>query len=180
MRRAPAIAPVLTWLLLGSLAAACGDDPPVEQKKALLRPDENRRRRAEELESRRIFDAKGELIPSGQELGELELPKGLKVYRQLEREHYLEAPRITLEQLERYFGPRVEPMGVERTATSVTYTHARIKGRASAPPVTLRIARVVANEPACDVLLRMAPPPRVFPTEAQLQAELEKRRKYAN
>jgi hypothetical protein len=169
-----------SWLLLGALVA-CGDEPPVvEQRKELLRPDEIRRRRVEELERQRVFDAKGELIGSGEELAELEMPRGLKLYRQLEREHYLEAPNITLEQLDRYFAPRLEPYGVERTATSLTFERARVKDKPHVPAVTVRIARVqTSGAPACDVTLKVAPPPRVFKTEEQSQRELAERQKYA-
>jgi hypothetical protein len=153
----------------------------VAQRKELLRPDEIRRRRVEELERQRIFDDKGELIASGEELGELELPRGLKLYRQTEREHYLEAPEISLEQLDRFFGPRLEPWGVERTATSLTFERARIKDKPQAPAVTLRIAKVhTSGAPACDVTLKVAPLPRPFPTEAESQRELAERQKYAH
>jgi hypothetical protein len=153
----------------------------VEQRKELLRPDEIRRRRVEELERQRVFDEKGELIASGEELGELELPRGLKLFRQTEREYYFEAPEIALEQLDRFFAPRLEPWGVERTATSLTFERAQIKDSPMAPAVTLTIARVhTSGAPACDVTLKVAPPPRPFPTEAESQRQLAERQKYAH
>lgn len=179
----------LSWLLLtlpltlvSALLAACGDDPPVvEQRKELLRPDEIRRRRVEDLERQRIFDEKGELIASGEELGELELPRGLKLFRQTEREYYLEAPEISLEQLDRFFAPRLEPWGVERTATSITFQRAQVKDNPLAPAVTLRIAKVkTSGAPACDVTLEVAPPPRAFPSEEESKRKLAERQKYAH
>ena len=171
---------ILGLLLLATAATACGSDPQQEQKKALLRPDETRRRLAEELERQRMFDAKGELIGSGEDLAELEMPKGLKLYRRLERAYYLEAPRISMEQLERYFGPRLEPTGVARTATSVTYENARIKDRPAAPPISLRISSVEGTEPACDVQLRVTAPAGVALTAEETEKILEEKRKYAN
>jgi len=168
------------WALL-ACAAACGDDPPeVAHSKALLRPDEVLHRRAEQIEQRRIFDPQGELIPSGERVVGLELPKGVKLYRELEREHFLEAPRITLAQLERYFAPRLEPAGITRTATSVTFESARIKDSPTSPLLTVRLAKVGGAEPASELMLREAPPPRVFPSEAEVQRKLAERAKYAN
>ena len=175
--------PTLRCLLLGSLAltAACGDAPPeVVQRKALLRPDEVRQRRIEAIEQRRIFDAQGELIPSGERVAGLEMPKGLKLYREVDREHFLEAPRITREQLDRYFAPRLEPASITRTATAVAFESARIKDSPLSPLLTVRIAQVIATDPASELLLREAPPPRVFPSEAQAQKQLAERLKYAN
>lgn len=169
------------WALLLVVTAGCGDDPPppVEQRKELLRPDETRRRRIEERERQRIFDQAGELIPSGELVAQLELPKGVKLYRELDPEYFLEAPRITIEQLERYFAPRLEPTGVTRTATSVTFEGARIKANPTARVVTLRLARVDSTEPATEMMLRMAPAPRIFPSEAEVERQLAEQRKYA-
>jgi hypothetical protein len=175
--------PTLGCLLVGffALTASCGDAPPeVEQRKALLRPDEVRQRRADELEQRRIFDPQNELIPSGERVAGLELPRGLKLYRELDREHFLEAPRITREQLERYFAPRLVPSGITRTATSVTFESAQIKDSPTSPLLTVRIAQVAATDPASELMLREAPPPRVFPSEAQAQKQLAERLKYAD
>lgn len=173
--------PRLTWLLLAALAgaaAACGDDPP-PRRKELLRPDETLRRRAEELEKSRIFDAQGELIPSGELVAGLEMPRGLKLFRQTEREHYFDAPRISIEQLERYFAPRLEPSGMARAPKSLTFEGAKIKDAPEALPVTLRMARVDSSETASELMLRTAPPPRVFPSQEEVERQLAERRKYA-
>lgn len=171
----------LCLCLLANLALACGDAPPeVAQRKALLRPDDVQRRRVEELERRRIFDPQGELIASGERVAGLELPKGLELYRELDREHFLQAPRITLPQLERFFAPRLEPASITRTATSVAFERARIKDSPASPLLTVRIAQVAGSEPASELLLREAPPPRVFPSAAELEQQLAERRKYAD
>ena len=104
---------------------------------------------------------------------------GLTLYRELDREHFLEAPRITREQLERHFAPRLEPASITRTATSTAYESSRIKDSPNSPLLTVRIAQVTGTEPASELLLREAPPPRVFPSEAQAQKQLAERLKYA-
>src|SRR6185436_20147376 len=160
---------------------ACGDDQVREQRKELLRPDEILRKQSEERERLRIFDDQGELIPSGEEIADLELPKGLHQFRELEREHYFDAPRITIDKLERYFGSRLLPMGVEYTNTSVTFQDAHVKGAdPTALLVTVRIGQVTGTDPASELLIRIAKPPHKLKTREETEKELAEARKYAD
>ena len=169
------------WVVLAVALAACHREPQaqVEQRKALLRPEVRPVQQQAELERTRITDPSGELLPSGTKAAGLELPRGLQLYRQLERDYHFEAQHIDLDQLERYFAKRVVPYALTRTPTSVSLEDAQLKDAPNAPRVTIRIARLMSAEPVCNVFLQQASPPRVYPSEAEAQAVLEARRKHA-
>jgi hypothetical protein len=164
-------------LLLPGLCA-CGKDEQ-ETRRALLRPVDVRQKQIAEREKRRLFDANGELIPSGEKIAGLELPKGLELYRSFENEWYYEAKRINMGQLDRYFAARLDPLALERNATHVLFANAHLRSDPAARLVSVRLASLVANQVTTDVYIRQSPPVRTYPSERQAEAQLEARRKRA-
>jgi hypothetical protein len=107
------------------------------------------------------------------------MPKGMRLYRSFVNEWYFEARSIPMAALDRYFAARLDPLGIERNATSVTFQDAIPRDDNKARRVTIRIGKLIGADPVCDVYLRQALPPRVFPSEQQAEAQIEARRKHA-
>jgi hypothetical protein len=169
----------LCFVLLSSGLSACSSEKQ-EARRALLRPVDVQQKRIAEHEKRRLFDAAGELIPSGEKIVGLELPKGVELYRSFEHEWYYEAKRINLGQLDRYFAARLDPLGIDRNATHVTFENATLRDDPKARRVTVRIASLIGHTTVSDVYIRQAPPIRQYATtEAQAEAQIEERRKRA-
>jgi len=166
-------------LLLAAVGSGCSREDKKEQQRALLRPVDHRKERAVAREKRQLFDPQGELIPSEEMVAGVVMPRGLKMNRSFEREWYFRAKRVTLPALERYFGQRLLPMAVERTATSITFKDAQSKDDVDAPVVTVRIATLIGSTPTSSVYIQQAAPPRVFPSEKEVQAKLEAMRRRA-
>jgi len=169
-------------LLLSGLSAglcACSSDEQ-ETRRTLLRPVDVRQKTIAEHEKRRLFDANNELIPSGEKIAGIDLPKGLELYRSFENEWYYEARRINLGQLDRFFGARLDPLAIDRNATHVTFENASLRSDPSARRVTVRIAGLIGHRTASDVYIRQTPPIRKYPSESQSAAQIEARRKRAD
>jgi hypothetical protein len=176
----PFFAYSLCVVLLSCGLAACSSDEQQEGRRALLRPVDTRQKRLAQQEKHRLFDAAGELIPSGEKIVGLELPKGLELYRSFEHEWYYEAKRINLGQLDRYFAARLDPLGVNRNATYVTFENATLRDDPKARRMTVRIASMIGHSTVTDVYIRQAPPIRQYATtQAQAEAQIEARRKRA-
>lgn len=165
--------------LAGASLAGCGREK-AEQRRELLRPVDVHQKRIEEL---RLVDANGELIPSGEKIAGLELPKGLSLYRSFEdgwREWYLVGSRLDMAQLERYFATRLDPLALERNATSVLFKDAYLRDDPNARRVSVRLAKMIGEVPTTDVYIRQAPPPRIFRSGEEAEAQIEARRKHAD
>ncbi|HMI92129.1 MAG TPA: hypothetical protein VK509_12225 [Polyangiales bacterium] len=175
------VRPLCAALLLSGLCAglyACGSDEQ-DTRRSLLRPVDTRQKAIVEQEKRRLFDVNGELIPSGEKIAGLELPKGLELYRSFENEWYYEARRINLGQLDRYFAARLDPLSIDRNASHVTFENAGLRDNPSSRRISVRIASLIGHQTVADVYIRQAPPIRVYPTESQAEAQIEARRKRA-
>lgn len=171
-----------TWLLnslllalLGSTLGGCSREEE-QVRRELLRPIDIRKKRVVEREKKRYVDAAGELIPSDQVVAGITLPKGLKLYRSFEREWYLEAKRIDVGQLERYFAPRLDPLAVERNDSLVSFVDAHLRNDPSARKVTVRLSRLIGSETVTDVYIRQMPAKRVFQPERVAESQLKARR----
>jgi hypothetical protein len=108
------------------------------------------------------------------------MPKGMRLYRSFQNEWYFEARNIPMPALDRYFAARLDPLGIERNETSVTFQDAMPRDDNKARRVTIRIGKLIGSVPVCDVYVRQAAPPRVFPSEQQAEAQMEARRKHAD
>jgi hypothetical protein len=175
------VRPLCVALLLSGLCAglcACGSDEQ-DTRRSLLRPVDTRTKAIAEQAKRRLFDANGELIPSGEKIAGLELPKGLELYRSFENEWYYEARRINLGQLDRYFAARLDPLGIDRNATHVTFENAALRDDPKARRISVRVASLIGHHTVSDVYIRQTPPIRQYPSESQAEAQIEARRKRA-
>lgn len=170
------------WLclsLLASVAVGCGRNEDA-QRRALLKPPDTRQKLIAEREKKVLFDALGNLLPSGELTAGVNMPKGMRLYRSFENEWYFEARNIPMAALDRYFAERLDPLGIERNATSVTFQDAIPRDDKKARRVTIRVGKLIGSGDVCDVYMRQAAPPRVFPSEQQAEAQMEARRKHAD
>lgn len=170
---------LLCLTLLASAAAGCGKDEE-EQRRVLLKPPDIRQQQIAEHQKKTLFDPLGNLIPSGEITAGVNMPKGMRLYRSFENEWYFEARHIPMAALDRYFAARLDPLGIERNATSVVFTDAIPHDDSKARRVTIRIGKLIGSDPVCDVYMRQALPTRVYPSAQEAEAQLEARRKHAD
>jgi hypothetical protein len=165
--------------LAGASLAGCEREKE-EKQRELLRPVDMRQKRIDEL---RLVDANGELIPSGEKIAGLELPKGLSLYRSFDdgwREWYLVGSRLEMAQLDRYLTARLDPLAIERNAKSVFYKDAYLRDDPNARRISVRMTKLIGDIPTTDVYIRQAPPPRIFRSGEEAEAQIEARRKHAD
>jgi hypothetical protein len=170
---------LLCLSLLASSAIGCGSDKE-DQRRVLLKPPDMRQKLITERAKKTLFDPLGNLLPSGEITAGVNMPKGMRLYRSFENEWYFEARNIPMPALDRYFAARVDPLGIERNATSVTFQDAMPRDTNKARRVTIRIGQLIGADPVCDVYVRQAAPPRAYPSEQQAEAQMEARRKHAD
>ncbi len=70
-----------------------------------------------------LYDAQGELLPSGEVVAGLALPRGLQPVLTSDREHVYRT-KVSLQRLQRYFGPRLLTGKVEPLGGGVVYREA--------------------------------------------------------
>ena len=165
--------------LAGAGLGGCGRDKKEEELRTLLRPVDMRAKRIEEL---RLVDANGDLIPSGEKIAGLELPKGLTVYRSFEdgwHEWYLIGSRLEMAQLDRYFAARLDPLALERNDTHVLFKDAYLRDDPNARRISVRLTKKIGEGVTTDVYIRQAPPPRIFRSGDEAEAQIEARRQHA-
>ncbi|MGD8863043.1 MAG: hypothetical protein PVI30_23720 [Myxococcales bacterium] len=168
-----------------ALAACSGGEEAQQQaqrRELLTVPD-----RSDELEAlrekRRVYDAEGNLIPSGEVVAGVELPRGLELYRSFEGEWYYRTFKIRSEDLVRYFKPRLFTGQVNYTLNAaVTFKNARSKDFPEAPPIDVRIAKKRGGATISDVYIRQHQPPerKQWPSQAESEAQLEAMRRHAD
>jgi hypothetical protein len=170
------------WLLCATLtlaAAGCGDGADDERKRALLQPRDGKRKLEQEKEKRRIFDADGDLLPSGDKVGGVMLPKGLTLYRRLDEHRFYRTTQVSWEKLDRWFGSQLISTTVERRDGSVTFGGAVPKDNLKAPRLDLHVTRLRGGPASSEVYFRLsksftvAPPP-----DQQTEAQLQKSRQF--
>lgn len=164
--------------LLAGVAGGCGKDED-GQRRALLKPVDRRQKWQKEREKRQLFDQAGELLPSGEIVAGINLPKGLKLHRSFESEWYYEAPYVPLAALDRYFVEHLDPLGIERGKAWVMFQNALPEGVPTARRVTVRVAQLSGGN-VCDVYINQAAPLRTYPSRAEAEALLQARRKRAD
>ncbi|MDH5673370.1 MAG: hypothetical protein OEZ06_14545 [Myxococcales bacterium] len=168
------------------LLAACSGEPAPpaasERQRALL--DAPRREEAlkEKVAAQKLFDAQGKLLPSGETVAELPIPRGMLLIKSGKYEWVYQSERVGIEALTDYLGPRLFTGNVDRRSDgSTTYVAARIKEKPKAPPVTVRAARLSGARHASRLHIRQAAPVEK-PALSREQAEelLRERRAYAD
>jgi hypothetical protein len=170
----------------GLLGAGCGeqgrseDEVRRDYRKALLAADDRRQQREQKHEETRVQDQRGALIPSGERVAGLLLPRGLSLRLSFEREWYYETT-LSAAALRAYFGPRLNTLEVvQGGGDTVTYQNAVPRDTPGAEHINVRIGPLPNQRDKTEVNIRMAPdatPPR---SEAEARLELEMNAKYAD
>lgn len=181
------LSPVLgaTWLLLGLLSGACEDkmneqrDARLAHRKALLAAEDRRAQREQKYAQTRVQDAQGELIPSGEKVAGIELPRGLKLRLGFAREWYYETT-LPAEAVRAYFGPRLDTAQVvPGAAGTITYVNALPRDTPNAERVNVRIGPLPKQRGKTEINIRLQTIVRPPASEAEARLELEKRTKFA-
>lgn len=163
-------------------AGGCGRDEPSAdaRRREILRPAAADQIRAERRARAELTDAHGELVPSDLVVAGVTLPRGFTLVLGLEHAWYYRSASASLEQLDRYFLARLESREIRRSAREIEFVWARPKGVSGAVPVTLRI-RIAPDDPRQREIYVEAPRPgpTTRPSEAEVRAQLEARRTFA-
>jgi hypothetical protein len=169
----------LAWLMLtAACAAACSDDAEEDARRALLKPADTREIRTKRAEAVRLADERGELLESDEVVAGIVLPRGFKLALVNGPAAYYESTVISFEQLERYFSARLRARAIDRSADAVRYVDARPKDGSDVQPAMVRIARTRGGKVEL-VVSRPPPTPAIRPSEAEVRAQMEARRKFA-
>jgi hypothetical protein len=172
---------VALCLLVANLAACSGKDgSDDERRRALLRPPDPALARAAEREKARLADDEGALLPSDKVFAGITLPRGFAGVLALEHERYYRSAYVSLAQLDRYFSGRLAAQAVERSPHTIRFVAAREKENPKAIPVTVRIGVAPGVPGTHEIYIAEPPPgPAVRPSEAEVNAQMEARRKFA-
>jgi hypothetical protein len=173
-------------LVLCVALAACSGGEKAEQqaqrRELLTVPDHSEELQALR-EKRQVYDAEGNLIPSGEVVAGVELPRGLELYRSFDGEWYYRTRKIRSEDLVRYFKARLFTGQIDYTLNAaVTFKKARSEDYPEAPPVDVRIAKKRGGATISDVYIREYQPPErnQWPSRAESEAQLEAMRRHAD
>jgi hypothetical protein len=168
------------------LALGCGDEPEAKEavRREMLTPPDRAKQRAEFEERVALVDDKGNLLESDQKVAELTLPRGIELLKEREHLWRYTSNRVTLKQLDEYFATRLFTAEIDRRFTGqVTYLRAHIKAAPKAPRVNVTITPRDDQSTRVDLqieeIARRAHPKR-NPSEAEIRAKLEERRKWAD
>jgi hypothetical protein len=154
---------IATVALLGGGAQGCSReaDHKQERQRALLRPSDYRQKLEEQARKKQLWDAKGDLIDSGEQIAGLNLPKGVSLIEQIDSRWYLTSTRLPYAALDSYFGKQLFTGQVERDANSVSYVGANIKRDPKALKVNVRISKQMGGDGSCELVIQQGriPPP---------------------
>jgi hypothetical protein len=171
-------------LLAALMLAACGAEEPVavqEQRRELLTPQDVVQRKIEIAEARRYLEDDGMPIASGQVLGGFPIPRTYELYRGLEHEWHLRSRAVSAEALARYVEQQVFTAKLERTGIGGFYFDgARLRNDANALLLRIRISPIPGLEAASELHLWQLLPAPPRPSHAQVEAQIEAQRKYAD
>lgn len=173
---------LLLAALAGAALAGCGDDPKREERKrALLQPNDAKRKADEAREKRRLVDDEGDLLPSGEKVAGIMVPKGLTLYRRYQGQSFYKGNRVSADQLERFFSAQLQDAKVERTESMVLFADAVPRSNPKALPIDLRVTRLRGSERATEVVFREPrPPTRKYYGAKVDHAQIEQARRYAD
>jgi hypothetical protein len=164
-------------------AGACGGDraSEIEERRAVLRPPDDVRIREERRADARITDEHGALLPSEQVVAGVALPRGFSPALTLDRAWYYRSRSATFEQVDRYFLKRLDSREIRRSDREVEFVTARPKGTPGATPVLVRVRNAPEDPTEREIYIELPrPSPSVRPTEAEVRAQIEARRKFAD
>jgi hypothetical protein len=178
---------ICSLLVLSGMSAVAGCSgggaaDKVEQRRVLLRPPDSKRELEEQQRKLQVFDESGNLIPSEESVAGLLLPRGLSPGRQFEHEWYFTGLHVPAPALERYFAPRLQTNDITRSGDGAVlqFTGATIKADPKALGVTVRIVKMRGENDASELYIRQSLPPVTFhPSQAEVEAEMAKRRAHA-
>jgi hypothetical protein len=162
--------------------AACSTDKPEEatRRRAILRAPDVQKVRAEREAQTRLTDERGELLESDRVVAGVTLPRGFSLALALEHAWYYRSSEVSLEQLDRYFLPRLQSREIRRGARSIEDVSARPKAQPNAVAVSVRIGAAPGAADEREICIEEPlPGPKLRPSEAEIRAQLEARRKFA-
>jgi hypothetical protein len=161
---------------------SCADEAPDNdaRRRGLLQAPNAEKARAERHAQTRLTDDRGELVASQQVVAGITLPRGFSLVLALEHAWYYRSPDVSLEQLDRYFLRQLDSREIRREPRTIEYVGARPKGQSDAVPVDVRVGIASGAKEQREIRIR-APRPglRVRPSDAQVRAQMEARRKVA-
>jgi hypothetical protein len=166
------------WLSLTLVVSACGDDSKSERKRALLQPRDGKLKLEQEKEKRRIFDDDGDLLPSGEKVGGVMLPKGLTLYRRIDQHSFYRTTEIKFEKLDPYFAEQLISTTVERKDSAVTFGGAVPKNNLKAPRLELSVTRLRGGPSSSEVYIRQSTTFRRAPPPDSPEAQLDPARQF--
>lgn len=165
------------------LLVACSADKPDEavRRREILRAPDVDKVRAEREAQTRLIDERGELIASDRVVAGIALPRGFALALALEHAWYYRSSEVSLEQLDRYFLQRLESREIRRGPRTIEYVSAHPRTQPNAVPVTVRIGAAPGPTDEREIYIEEPRPGLVVrPAEAQVRAQLEARRKFAD
>lgn len=176
------------WLSLWA-ALSCSSEREAEEhlereRQQHLQPRDLRAEWAAEREKQRVFNDDGSLMPSDRVLLGITLPRGLVSVHESTGQWYFHSS-ASLEVLRAYFGPRLFTGQITQGGRGrVTYVNATPKDRKPDDPqyvMSVRIGPSPADPRRNEVHISEVPRnPVEFPSEEEVRAKLEARRKYAD
>lgn len=164
------------------LVGCAKDEVDVDtRRRAVLTPPDVQKIRAERHARTILVDERGELIASADVVAGITLPRGFSLVLALEHQWYYRSSDVSLEQLDRYFLRRIESRAIERGRDTIRYLGARSRDNPASTPVTVRISVVSEGSSVHEIYVEAPRPgPRARPSEAEVRAQLEARRKFAD
>lgn len=170
-------------LVLGACSSKGGGRQEALRRREMLRPPDPAKLAAERAKKIRFVDDEGGLIESELEVAGLTMPRGLELKIQYEDHWYFQS-LLPLDKLQQYFGKRLSTAQIERgNDGSVTFRRALPRGAKTGPKLTVLVGQVANLPTHNEVRIEREPVdlrknrPKTFP---EVEAELRKRRKYAD
>ncbi|MFW5920847.1 MAG: hypothetical protein ACOCUS_03320 [Polyangiales bacterium] len=110
-------------VLVAAACSGCGDDGERSQPAQPSRQQSESADSKDGAEREQLYATDGSLLESDDTVAGLTLPKGLEPFREEERRHVYRTT-VSLEKLQKYFGPRLMTGEVERIGEGVIYRDA--------------------------------------------------------
>jgi hypothetical protein len=163
------------------LGCSCESSERAEQRRAVLAPRDLDRQRREAQEKTRLYDERGQLVPSDIKVAGVFLPRGLKQILVREREWYFDAA-LPLPKLQAYFSACFASYDVKQPRNdTVEFLRGVPKDTPDAPFVLVRFSRAAHDKSLARVYIRQAEArPSFYMTEEQARARLAEKLKTAD
>lgn len=169
--------------LLGLAAISCSNDADrrkEEARRELLRAQNLEAQRNARIAAQRITDEVGNLLPSNTQVVGVVLPRGFSPSFTLDHEWYYDGEH-PIGKVEKFFTERLDATIEHPFPTATQYKVARMKSSPQMEPVGVKIYPMPGRADWTRIQINAKRPvPEKFPTAAEIEMELAKRRENFN